>query len=113
VRRRRQWRCSSRFVLAGSSHRAARNPPADDAKISSIQPASYSIAETRVLDASKVSPTIEGRPNIDNVQFLDANPHDGQIGLSFDITSHVTSMAPARKSMIRLLSYVLESDDSR
>jgi len=87
-----------------------------DAKISSIQPVStvpsYSIAETRSLKADEVSPTIEGRPNIDNVQFVDADPRDGKIGLAFDVTSHVTvTGSPNEKSMVRLLSYMLASED--
>ncbi|MGZ4778301.1 MAG: HEAT repeat domain-containing protein [Thermoanaerobaculia bacterium] len=108
-------------VLVGGSyfagHRTTQVTIAPtDAKINSIQPVStnpiYSIAESRTVDAARLSPTIEGRPNIDNVQFLDADPHDGQIGLSFDITSHVTvTGSPREKSMVRLLSYVLESDD--
>jgi hypothetical protein len=119
-RREVRWLAQAAAValLVGGSYFAGHRTaplvalPQTDAKISSIQPASYSIAETRVLEASKLSPTIEGRPNIDNVQFLDANPHDGQIGLSFDITSHVTvNGSPREKSMIRLLSYVLEGDE--
>ena len=86
------------------------------ANVISAQPVStnpmYSIAETRVLPAASVSPTIEGRPAIDNVQFVDADARDGQIGVSFDITSHVTvTGSPAEKSMVRLLSYVLASED--
>ena len=72
----------------------------------------YSIAETRVLPASAISPNIEGRPEIDNVQFVDPDPADGKIGLAFDITSHVTvNGSPNDKSMVRLLSYVLQSAD--
>lgn len=72
----------------------------------------FSIAESRVLPASAVSPTIEGRPNIENVSFSDANPNDPEIGLSFDITSHVTVTGrPTDKSMVRLLRYVLENEN--
>ena len=73
---------------------------------------SYSIAESRVLPAASISPTIEGRPDIENVQFSDASPSNQQIGVSFDITSHVTVTGkPADKSMVRLLRYVLENED--
>src|SRR6266508_941042 len=56
-----------------------------------IQPAAFSIAESRVLPANAISPTIEGRPDIQNVSFTTLNePGGDQIGVSFDITSHVT-----------------------
>ena len=108
-------------VLVGGSYYAGhRTAPVQlaptPARITSVQPVStsprFSIAETRALQADEVSPMIEGRPNIDNVQFVDADPSDGKIGVSFDITSHVTvTGAPAEKSMVRLLSYVLGSED--
>jgi hypothetical protein len=72
----------------------------------------YSIAETRTLPARAISPNIEGRPDIENVNFIDANPQDEEIGVSFDITSHVTVTGrPTDKSMVRLLRYVLENED--
>jgi len=72
----------------------------------------YSIAESRVLPAASISPQIEGRPDIQNVQFNDASPSSDQIGVSFDITSHVTVTGrPTDKSMVRLLRYVLENED--
>jgi len=79
-----------------------------------MQPAApyYSIAESRVLPAASISPQIEGRPDIQNVQFSDASPLNQQIGVSFDITSHVTVTGrPTDKSMVRLLRYVLENED--
>ncbi len=112
-------------IIAGGSffagHRNVTIQPTD-AKIIGAKPVSYisssqqqplySLAETRVLPATAVSPNIQGRPEIDNVQFVDPDPTDGQIGLSFDITSHVTvNGSPNDKSMVRLLSYVLQSAD--
>lgn len=112
-------------IIAGGSyfagHRNVTIQPTD-AKIIGAKPVSYissqqqqplySLAETRVLPAAAVSPNIQGRPEIDNVQFVDPDPTDGQIGLSFDITSHVTvNGSPNDKSMVRLLSYVLQSAD--
>src|ERR1051326_4180994 len=112
-------------IIAGGSyfagHRTVTIPPSD-AKVLRATPVSYipsqqqqplySIAETRVLPASAISPNIEGRPEIDNVQFVDPDPADGQIGVAFDITSHVTvNGSPNDKSMVRLLSYVLQSED--
>ena len=82
------------------------------ASISSIQPVAYSIAESRVLPASAMSPNIEGRPDIQNLQFVPAVAGDDKIGLGFDITSHVTVTGhPNDKSMVRLLRYVLENED--
>jgi hypothetical protein len=109
-------------VLVGGSYWAGGrtapirlgSSPAIVESVRPIQPASapFSIAENRVLQASSVSPTIEGRPNIENVQFASGSPNDDQIGVSFDITSHVTvNGKPTDKSMVRLLSYVLENED--
>ena len=82
------------------------------ATINSVAAAPYSIAESRVLPARSVSPDIQGRPDIQNVSFVDPNPNDDEIGLSFDITSHVTVTGkPTDKSMVRLLRYVLENED--
>jgi hypothetical protein len=103
-------------IIAGGSYFAGhRTQPVPalslrGAEVTSIQP--YSIAETRVIPAKSINPNIEGRPNIDNVHFVDADPSDGQIGLAFDITSHMTvTGAPTDKAMVRLLSYVLQTED--
>jgi hypothetical protein len=107
-------------VIAGGSYFAGhRSQPvtiapaeAQITKLPGITPISYSIAESRTLAARALSPNIEGRPDIENVQFVDADPSDGEIGLAFDVTSHVTvTGAPTDKSMVRLLSYVLQSED--
>lgn len=79
--------------------------------IASVTPAAYSIAESRVLPASLINPNIEGRPDIQNVQFDRATTGD-QISLAFDITSRVTVTGrPTDKSMVRLMRYVLENED--
>ena len=108
-------------IIAGGSYfaghrttpqRPAPNAPLHPAANVLVQPAAYSIAETRTLRSDNLSPNIEGRPNIDNVQFVDADPSDGQIALGFDITQHVTvTGAPNDKSMVRLLSYVMQNED--
>jgi hypothetical protein len=122
-----QWLAQAAAValIAGGSyfagHRTVTIQP-QEAKITGATPVSYipqgqqqplySLAETRVLPASAISPNIQGRPEIDNVQFVDADPADGKIGVSFDLTSHVTvNGSPNDKSMVRLLSYVLQSAD--
>jgi HEAT repeats len=116
-------------VIAGGSYVAGhRTPPssisvtekpASPATITSAmplqsnyQPAAFSIAESRVLDANSISPVIEGRPDIQNVAFTKLNAPDDQIGVSFDITSHVTVTGhPTDKTMLRLMRYVLENED--
>lgn len=113
-------------VVAGSAYWAGhRATPAvklapTEATLTSVQqavPASstqpyYSIAESRVLPAASISPQIEGRPDISNVQFTEGTTTNDQIGVSFDITSHVTVTGrPSDKSMVRLLRYVLENED--
>jgi hypothetical protein len=71
------------------------------------------LAETRTMDADTLSPEIQGRPNIANVQFVDADAGDDQIGVSFDVTSRWTVNGnPKDKSMVRLLSYMLENEES-
>ncbi|HYM59454.1 MAG TPA: HEAT repeat domain-containing protein [Thermoanaerobaculia bacterium] len=109
------------FLVGGSYWAGGRTAPirlgSSPAIVESVRPiqpalAPFSIAENRVLQASSVSPNIEGRPNIENVQFVNGSPNDDQIGVSFDITSHVTvNGKPTDKSMVRLLSYVLENED--
>lgn len=72
-----------------------------------------SLAETRVLDAEALDPEIQGRPNIANVQFVDADASDDEIGVSFDVTSRWTVTGnPKDKSIVRLLAYMLENEES-
>ncbi|HKR66101.1 MAG TPA: HEAT repeat domain-containing protein [Thermoanaerobaculia bacterium] len=72
-----------------------------------------SLAENRDLNASALSPEIQGRPNITNVQFLDGDATDNDIKVSFDVTSHWTVRGnPKEKSIVRLLSYMLENEES-
>ncbi|HYK03748.1 MAG TPA: HEAT repeat domain-containing protein [Thermoanaerobaculia bacterium] len=72
-----------------------------------------SLAETRVLDAEALDPVIQGRPNIANVQFVDSDASDDQIGVSFDVTSRWTVTGnPKDKSIVRLLAYMLENEES-
>ncbi len=108
------------IIIAGGAYFAGhRSAPLTlsprDASVAALKPLNaqpiYSIAETRVIPAAAVSPNIEGRPDIQNVQFVDSDPRDGKIGVAFDLTSHVTvTGSPTDKSMIRLLSYVLQTE---
>jgi HEAT repeat protein len=107
------------LLIGGSYYAGHRSRPVTlaphGATLQSVQPVSYpySIAESRSLQASAVSPIIQGRPNIHNVQFVDADARDNKIGLAFDVTSRVTvTGSPKDPSMIRLLSYVLEDENS-
>ena len=109
---RRLAQAAAVVLIAGGSywfgHRAM---PIQIAPSPATVSAPYSIAESRVLPASAISPEIQGRPDIQNVSFDDPNPNDDDIGLSFDITSHVTVKGrPTDKSVVRLLRYVLESE---
>jgi len=75
--------------------------------------AKMSLAETRTMDAETLNPEIQGRPNIANVQFVDSNAADDEIGVSFDVTSRWTVTGnPKDRSMVRLLSYMLENEES-
>jgi len=100
-------------IASGSYFAGHRGAPVQEAKLPPIvQQTPFSIAESRVLPASAVSSTIEGRPDIQNISFTDVNPSAGQIGVSFDITSHVTVTGhPNDASMVRLMRYVLENED--
>lgn len=105
-------------IAAGAFYAGHRAPirlqetPATLNNVAAVAPAqTYSIAETRVLPASSISPNIQGRPDIENVSFV-RNPNDDDIGVSFDMTQHVTVTGkPTDKSMVRLLRYVLENED--
>jgi len=104
-------------VIAGGAYFAGhRTLPAEVKPLRPIaeataQPA-FSIAESRVIPASAINPTIEGRPDIQNISFSNVNPAQDEIGVSFDITSHVTVTGhPTDASMVRLMRYVLENED--
>lgn len=108
-------------VLIGGGYFAGMKQPVEivpsSARIEGIRPlpisAPMSIAETRVVDASALAPDIQGRPNITNVRFVDADASDNQIGVEFDISSRWTVTGnPRDKSMVRLLSYMLENEET-
>jgi len=109
-------------VIAGGSYYAGHRAPvrfeqtpatmaSNNIRPIAATPA-YSIAESRVLPAASINPDIQGRPDINNVTFADSSANGDQIGVSFDITQHVTVTGkPTDKSMVRLLRYVLENED--
>ncbi|HUF18755.1 MAG TPA: HEAT repeat domain-containing protein [Thermoanaerobaculia bacterium] len=104
-------------VLVGGSFFLGQRTTAPDyqtpASIEGIASLPFSIAESRVLPASDISPEIEGRPQIQNVRFLEPRSGSGEVGIAFDITSHVTVTGkPEDKSLVSLLSYVLQNQDN-
>lgn len=105
------------LLVGGSYFAGHRTAPVQiqqqPAQLSSVQPVSYSLAETRTIPARAMSPNIEGRPDIQNVQFIDADPSDNQIAVAFDVNQRVTvTGSPNDKSLVRLLSYVLEQENA-
>lgn len=104
-------------VLVGGGYFAGVKKPVEiapqEATIESVTPKPLAIAETRVLDANAIAPEIEGRPDITNVRFVDTDASDNQIGVEFDIRSRWTVTGnPRDKSMVRLLSYMLENEET-
>jgi hypothetical protein len=106
-------------LLVGGGYFAGTKKPVEiqntPARIDSVteQVRPISLAESRVLDAEALNPNIEGRPDITNVKFVDADATDGEVGIEFDISSRWTVKGnPKDKSMVRLLSYVLENEES-
>lgn len=107
-------------VLVGGGYFAGVKRPVEvapqQARIDNVEPISatpFAIAETRVLNADAIDPNIEGRPEITNVRFVDTDASDNAIGVEFDIRSHWTVTGnPRDKSMVRLLSYMLENEES-
>jgi len=102
-------------IVAGGSYLVGhRSQPVtiqnQPATIGSIQP--VSLAESRVVRSSALSPNIEGRPDIENVQFSDTNPNDDEVSLAFDLTQHMTVTGKrSDKSMVQLMAYVMENED--
>jgi hypothetical protein len=104
-------------VLVGGGYFAGMRQPVvvanTPATIDQVTPKPLAIAETRVLNADALAPDIEGRPDITNVRFVDADVSDNQIGVEFDIRSRWTVTGnPRDKSMVRLLSYMLENEET-
>jgi hypothetical protein len=104
-------------VLVGGGYFAGMKKPVEVAQtpatIQSVTQKPLAIAETRVMNADALAPEIEGRPDITNVRFVDTDASDSQIGVEFDIRSRWTVTGnPRDRSMVRLLSYMLENEES-
>lgn len=78
-----------------------------------VMPASYNIAESRVIPAASLNPDFQGRPDIDNVRFFETKHGANEIGVAFDVTQHITvTGAPTERNMVKLVSYFLQNQDS-
>lgn len=101
-------------LLVGGSFFAGRislNPPTVPASPSQQEPRALSLSESVFLPASQVSPQIEGRPRIRNMNVSAAR--EGEVDVSFDITSRMTLRgAPEDPSLVQLVSYVLQNEDN-
>ena len=104
-------------ILVGGSFFAGqqvRTEPAGETAanvVTSSQP--FSLAESRVVSASQINPEIEGRPEIENVRFLEPQGTGGDVAIAFDLKSHVTVTGrPSDKSLVSLLTYVLENKEN-
>lgn len=96
---------------AGEWRGSSRGGAAIPATLAAESGTPYSLVESRVVPASLLNPEIEGRPAIENVQFVAGQDGDGEVAVSFDVKSHVTITGkPNDKALVRLLSYVLQSE---
>ena len=69
----------------------------------------FHISESIVLPASAVAPEILGRPQIENVRFIQPVNNSGNVGIEFDMKSRVTvTGSPQDSSFVNLLSYVMQ-----
>lgn len=70
----------------------------------------FTIAESRVVEASQINRDIQGRPDIQNVRFMEVPDKDNEVGIAFDLKSHVTITGKRDDpSVINLLSYVMQN----
>ncbi|HVT04713.1 MAG TPA: HEAT repeat domain-containing protein [Thermoanaerobaculia bacterium] len=112
-RNRRAWLqiAASAMLVVGSFFAGSRIHSGRSGALAShvAQNAPFRLAENMVLPASSIAPEIQGRPEIRNVKFID-NPTDGSdVGVTFDMTSHVTMTGGSHeRSFVNLLSYVLK-----
>lgn len=103
-------------ILVGAAYLAgaqgARTGPVDvyePASLTSVQPIAQ-LSDQMIVPASQLTPGIQGRPDIRNVDLFS---EAGEIGVRFDITSSVTVMGqPNDDSLVELISYVLQNGDN-
>lgn len=69
----------------------------------------FSLAASHMVPAAQLAPEIEGKPVISNVRFIESPVREGEVGVSFDLTSNVTVTGSRdEKSFISLVSYLLQ-----
>lgn len=96
--------------IAGQRIQAPGPVPASSARLDSVQQLPFNIAESRVIPASQINPDIQGRPDIQNVRFMEVPEKDNEVGIAFDLKSHVTITGRRDDpSVINLLSYVMQN----
>jgi hypothetical protein len=96
-------------VLVGGSFFAGRGTaPADPAAIAAAP--TYRIADTQMIPASQLAPSIDGNPRIENVRFV-SEPAGEKVQLAFDLTSRVTVAGSAEdESVANLLTYLVKNE---
>ncbi|HEY0788186.1 MAG TPA: HEAT repeat domain-containing protein [Thermoanaerobaculia bacterium] len=94
-------------VLVGGAFFAGRQAsPADAAPEAPV----YRIAGDQVIPASQLAPAIQGNPRFENVRFVSEGP-DGDVQLTFDLTSRVTVQGrPQDESVANLLTHLVKNE---
>lgn len=96
--------------LAGQRISAPSPLPEIAASPNEGQQLPFNIAESRVIPASQINPDIQGRPDIQNVRFMEVPEKNNEVGIAFDLKSHVTITGRRDDpSVINLLSYVMQN----
>lgn len=96
--------------LAGQRNSAPGPLPQASARLDLVQQLPFNIAESRVIPASQINPDIQGRPDIQNVRFMEVPEKNNEVGIAFDLKSHVTITGRRDDpSVINLLSYVMQN----
>jgi len=97
--------------FAGRSLAPVRTQNVTPATVATPSASPFSLAESRVLSTSQINPEIQGKPNIQNIRFLEStNPEE--VRLSFDLTSRMTVTGkPNDRSLVTILSYMMQNGD--
>jgi hypothetical protein len=86
---------------------------ATPARVDAVAEFPFSLSDRQVFPASAIQPDIQGTPEIRNVRFVQPGSDSNEVAVSFDMTSNVTVTGkPDDKSLVNLLSYVIQSEDN-
>ena len=99
------------LVVVGFAGGRALTPASNGsaAQTATASQPSVRIAESMVVPASDLDPSIGGNPDIRNVQFIEGD--NGNMGLAFDVTSRMTVEGrPGDRNMVRLVSHILKNE---